>query len=488
MTALISCLLGIAGCASQDVSAPSGAAQGQNGTETVYSADSLTLDEAVSGIAAWFIGRLPVGAATAIVSFEAETGRLGDYLFEEFWDRFEDAHKFIMVDRRNLDRIRAEMNYQMSGEVSDESARSIGRQYGARYIVYGKMIALGGEYRLTVYATDVETASGSQRALTVRPDGRLASLLVVSPDDEVDRAVETLGRSLTGKTTIAVGRISYAGTQSVSSLSAWLKNGITAGALKRQDKFAVASDGESAAFAAAARGLLVESPAADSSVEAVVVGSFSPVDDDAEVSLRLVSTGGNGAVLGSARFVIPAQELERRRLSLLPAKDTAVISRAEFEAKQKAVDPYAGRNNRFVFTVTPDDLDGVYYDGEYMTMRLYSGGDGYFRIVQVDVNGTAQVIYPLAAGDNNVIRAGETRRIPDNTRYRMGAPSGEEYILVAVYDRPFVPGTGGGGPVSESAITRGLLVESGEPSGGADKGGQISPVATAKFSYTILPR
>jgi hypothetical protein len=272
---------------------PSCASQDAQKTETPpeYSADSLTLDEAVAGIAAYFIERLPEGSATAIVSFEEETGSLGDYIFEELWDRFEDSHKFIMVDRRNLERIRAEMDYQMSGEVSDESARSIGRQYGARNIVYGKMTPLGKEYRLTAYASDVETASSSQRAVTVKPDNRLVSLLEVSLDAEIDRAVESLGRALTGKTTIAIGRISYADTQSVSSLSAWLKNGITAGALKRQDKFAVASDEESAEFAVATRGLLVETPAAGSAVQAVVQGNFSPVDDDAEVSLRLVSTG-----------------------------------------------------------------------------------------------------------------------------------------------------------------------------------------------------
>jgi hypothetical protein len=374
------------------------------------------------------------------------------------------------------------MDYQMSGEVSDESARSIGKQYGAQTIVYGRMTSLGGEYRLSVYATDVETASSSQRAFTVRPDNRLASLLKVSLDDEIDRAVEALARGVGAKTTIAVGRISYTGTQTVSSLSAYLKNGISAGAQRRENKFLVASDVESADFALATRGLTVETPATGNSIQAVVTGNFSPLDRGAEVSFQLVSTGGNRVVLGSAKFVIPAAELERRRLSLLPEKDNAVISKAEFEAKQKALDPYGGKNNRFAFTVTPDDLDGVYYNGEYMTMRIYSERDCYFRIVHVDVNGTAQVIYPTTARDDNFIRAGETRRIPDNTRYRMGAPFGEEYILVAAYDRPFVPGTEGAGQISDSAISRGLTVEE------QGAGGQMSSVATAKFSYTILPR
>ncbi|MDR1249494.1 MAG: DUF4384 domain-containing protein, partial [Treponema sp.] len=238
-------------------------------------------------------------------------------------------------------------------------------------------------------------------------------------------------------------------------------------------------------FAVATRGLTVETPALNSSIQAVVVGNFSPVGRDAEVSFQLVSTGENKVVLGAAGFVIPADELERRRLSLLPEKDTGVISKAEFEAKQQAVDPYAGKNNRFAFTVSPDDLDGVYYDGEYMTMRIYSERDCYFRIVHVDVNGTAQVIYPTNRRDNNFISAGETRRIPDNTRFRMGAPFGEEYILVAAYDQPFTPGAGGGDRISDEVISRGLVVESGE---GAEKGKAVSPVATAKFSYTILAR
>jgi hypothetical protein len=462
-------------CATRNVSAPPGAAP-------AYSADSLTLDEALAGIAAHFIGRLPEGSATAIVAFEAETGSLGDYIFEELWDRFEDSQKFVMVDRRNLGRIRAEMNYQMSGEVSDESARSIGRQYGARNIVYGRITPLGKEYRLTAYASDVETAASSQRAVTVRPDNRLASLLESSLDDEIDRAVETLGRSLAGKTAIAIGRISYAGTQSVSSLSAYLKNSIAAGALKRQDKFVVASDEESAEFAVATRGLLVETPAAGSPVQAVLLGSFSPVDDDAEVSLRLVSTGPGRPVLASAEFTVSASELARRKLSLLPAKDTTVLSKTEFEARQKAVSPYAGGGNSFSFTVTPDDLDGVYYDGDHMSMRLYSARDCYFRIVHVDVNGTAQLIYPLAAGDNNYIRAGETRRIPDRTLFRMRAPYGEELILVAAYERPFRPAQTGGVQISGEAISRGLVVEE------QGAGDPMSPVATAKFSYTILPK
>jgi curli biogenesis system outer membrane secretion channel CsgG len=53
-----------------------------------------------------------------------DAAALSDYTVEELWSQFEKSGGFIMVDRQNLEQIRVEMNYQMSGEVSDESART----------------------------------------------------------------------------------------------------------------------------------------------------------------------------------------------------------------------------------------------------------------------------------------------------------------------------------------------------------------------------
>jgi hypothetical protein len=97
------------------------------------------------------------------------------------------------------------------------------------------------------------------------------------------------------------------------------------------------------------------------------------------------------------------------------------------------------------------------------------------------VNGSTQVIYPGSANDNNHIRAGQTRRIPDNTRFRMGPPFGEEIILVAAYDRPFTLPQSGVSALSADSISRGLTVE-------GDNRAAMNPSVTAKFSYTILPR
>jgi hypothetical protein len=467
--------LWFASCASQK------AEQSAKPAEPAYSADSLTLDAAITEAASYFTGRLSKGAKVALVPFDAPTGRLSDYVFEELWTRFEDSHNFVMVDRRNLERIETEIKIQYeSGRVDDDRMVSITKQYGAEILIYGQMSSLGDEYRMTVYATDVEKASSSQRAFVIRPDNRLTSLINASPDDEIERTVSSMAKAVNQRTVIAVGRIGYADTQTVTGLSAWLKNNIIASAQKQSGKFQVATDSESADFAVSTRGLTVETPVPNSAVQAVVTGNYSPLDNGAEVSLQLVSASGNKAVLASTKFLIPASELERRRLSLLPIRDNAVITKAEYDAKQQAVVPYAGGNNKWTFTVTPDVLDGIYYDGDLMSMQVYSQRDCYFRIIYIDVNGNTQVIYPTSARDDNFIRAGQTRRIPDNTRFRMGPPFGEEIILAAAYDRPFTAGPQSG-PLSADNITRGLTVE-------GDNHTPMSPCATAKFSYTILPR
>jgi hypothetical protein len=447
-----------------------------------YSADSLTLDAAIDGTASYITSRIPSGAKVALVPFDAPSGLLSDYVFEELWRHFEDSGKFVMVDRRNLERIDAEIKRQYeTGRVDDAQMVSITKQYGAQTLVHGRISAIGKEYRITVYATDVEKASSSQRAFIVKPDSRLASLLNASADDVVERAVLAMARSVDQKIIIAVGRISYADTQTVTNLSAWLKNSIIAEAQKHRDKFQVAAESEISDFAVASRGMTVETPLTNTGIQAVITGNYSPLDSNAEVLLQLVSSGSGKMVLASERFIITAAELERRKLSLLPVKGSSVIGKAEFEAKQKAIAPYSGINNKWTFTVTPDALDGIYRDGGYMSMLIYSERDCYFRVVHIDVNGNAQIIYPVSANDNNFIRAWQTRRIPDNTRFRMGPPFGEEIILAAAYERSFTLNTqSGAAPLSADTLTRSLSAESGDNK-------PMSPSATARFSYTILP-
>jgi formylglycine-generating enzyme required for sulfatase activity len=65
-----------------------------------------------------------------------------------------------VVDRAQLDLIRKEMNFQMSGEVSDESMQSIGKMLGAQAVVSGSFTEMGDfTYRFMVRALNVQTAA-----------------------------------------------------------------------------------------------------------------------------------------------------------------------------------------------------------------------------------------------------------------------------------------------------------------------------------------
>jgi hypothetical protein len=296
----------------------------------VNTGNGILLDEALADIAAYYAENLPANTKIALINFESEAQLLSDYIFEELWIQFEDRSSFVLVDRQNLELIQKELEYQYSGTVSDESAQSIGKQFGPQTLIYGKITRLGTDYRLVVHATDVERAVTSIRSATVTPDRRFAALL------------------------------------------------------------------------------------------------------------EKTSTGMANAL-------------------------------------------YSGAGNPWRFTVQTDRSAGDYHDGDYMTLRIYSEKDAYFKVTHIDVNGNAQVIYPVSPGDNNFIKAGETRQIPDNTRFRMTKPYGEETILVGAYERPFVIQAHSAAPLTNRLLVRGLVVER------ENTRTDMRPVATAKFAYRIGP-
>jgi len=65
--------------------------------------------------------------------------------------------RFRIVDRRRLDQIRNEQNFQLSGDVDDNSAVSIGNMLGANIVITGEITGSGSNQRLIIKALDVRT-------------------------------------------------------------------------------------------------------------------------------------------------------------------------------------------------------------------------------------------------------------------------------------------------------------------------------------------
>ncbi|MDR1625192.1 MAG: CsgG/HfaB family protein, partial [Spirochaetia bacterium] len=128
--------------------------------------EGIPLDAAIRESAEYFTSRLPRDRKIAILSIDADTEALSDYLLQELWNHFERAAGFTMIERQNLSLIQRELIFQNSGEISDESRQALGKMLGAETLVYGKLTALGETYRLVLYATDVEQAVSRQQVKT----------------------------------------------------------------------------------------------------------------------------------------------------------------------------------------------------------------------------------------------------------------------------------------------------------------------------------
>ena len=119
----------------------------------------VTLDTAIREAASDIENRLSSGEKIALLSFSSPSERFSEYVLEELSVCLVNGSKLVVVDRKELDLIRQEERFQLSGEVSDESAKAIGKKLGAQYIVTGSLSSLGKSYRFRVKTLTVETAA-----------------------------------------------------------------------------------------------------------------------------------------------------------------------------------------------------------------------------------------------------------------------------------------------------------------------------------------
>jgi hypothetical protein len=101
---------------------------------------------------------LPKNAKIAIINIASPDRDDSNFILEELTVLFVNSQQFTIVDRQTLDAIKQERNFQMSGEVSDESVISIGNFIGADVVIIGSISGDGERRRLRLRALDVKTA------------------------------------------------------------------------------------------------------------------------------------------------------------------------------------------------------------------------------------------------------------------------------------------------------------------------------------------
>jgi hypothetical protein len=102
--------------------------------------------------------QLPKGNKLLILNIQSEFPALSEYIIDELIANTVNDRIFSVVDRQQLDAIRMELGFQMSGEVDDATAQALGRIAGAQIIISGAVSRIGDLYRLRVRALSVQSA------------------------------------------------------------------------------------------------------------------------------------------------------------------------------------------------------------------------------------------------------------------------------------------------------------------------------------------
>jgi TolB-like protein len=120
---------------------------------------TLALDNALKSATVYLTEKLPQGTLVVVLNFSSKFEPLSNYVIEELTANIVNSGRLTAVERQNLDVIQNEMKFQMSGEVSDESAQAIGKKLGAQTIISGSIDSLGNIFRMRVRAIEVQTAA-----------------------------------------------------------------------------------------------------------------------------------------------------------------------------------------------------------------------------------------------------------------------------------------------------------------------------------------
>jgi hypothetical protein len=119
----------------------------------------MDLDAAIREAATQMETRIPPKTMVALVSVASPSTAFSTQVLTRLESAIVSSGKLVVVDRANLDKVREEQGFQLSGEVDDESAKSIGKLLGAGAIVTGSLADLGDVYSLTLKAINIETAT-----------------------------------------------------------------------------------------------------------------------------------------------------------------------------------------------------------------------------------------------------------------------------------------------------------------------------------------
>jgi len=120
---------------------------------------AVEIETALAETAEQFSKTIKAGSTIAIIGISSDTEEMSDFMLDELTVNFVRLRKLKVADRANLAAIKKEMNFQLSGEVGDDSIQQIGAMAGAQTVIRGSLKPFGESYLLVIHALNVTTAA-----------------------------------------------------------------------------------------------------------------------------------------------------------------------------------------------------------------------------------------------------------------------------------------------------------------------------------------
>jgi hypothetical protein len=118
-----------------------------------------SIENVVYSAASQLAREIPKNTKVAVLSFASDDKELGEFILEETTGYLSSAGTMNLFDRYSLESIRQEQKFQMTGDVDDDSAVSIGQFAGADIVITGSITGSGSTRRLRFKALDVKTGA-----------------------------------------------------------------------------------------------------------------------------------------------------------------------------------------------------------------------------------------------------------------------------------------------------------------------------------------
>jgi len=140
----------------------------------------LQLNATIQNTAGEFAATFERNEGVAVLSMHGESARMSDHIITEMIVAFigmQHVRGITVVNRMQLNTFAAQLNFNTTDPIDDETARYLGILMNVRYLVTGTFERRAGFVRLNLQVTDVETPAIHARYAYVPIDGLVVSLM-----------------------------------------------------------------------------------------------------------------------------------------------------------------------------------------------------------------------------------------------------------------------------------------------------------------------